>query len=288
MSDAPVGLIAGEGTLPLMAARELKKRGDKVLACNITRQSVSRLKSMVDEIHDIDPAQFNTIPDLLASKGVEKLLMVGNVDKKRLYDEEELEKADDEIQDELAALRDKGDQKIIKRAAQLLRLKGLKVMGVDEVLADYITPDGHLAGPEITEGARSTLEVLQAVTEKLADEEVGQAAVGKKQSVIAVEGVEGTDRLIRRAGKLAGENCVMIKLARSDQDLRFDVPVVGAKTVEELVSINASLLAVEAGHTLWVQRDKCRQLAEENELAILGFSREKNSFWKRFLKWFGV
>ncbi len=288
MSETPVGLIAGEGTLPVLAARTLKERGNKVLVCNVARSSAPRLKSIVDEIHDIDPSRFDTVPELLSSQGVKKLLMVGNVDKKQLYEEGELENANPEVREELDGLEDKGDQEIIKKAARLLRLKGMKVMGVDEVLADYLTPAGHLAGPQPAEGALQTLEVLRSLTARLADEEVGQAAIGKNQSVIAVEGVEGTDMLIRRAGRLAGKNCVMLKLARSDQDLRFDVPVIGENTIRELVDIEACLLAVEAQRTLWVQRDECEELARENDLSILGLERKNNSIWKRFLQWFGV
>jgi len=288
MSDSPVGLIAGEGTLPLLAARALKKRGNKVLACNIARQSAFRLQSIVDEIHEIDPARFDTIPELLASRGVKKLLMVGNVDKKQLYEEGKLENAAPEIKKELASLKNKGDQKIIKKAAKLLRLKGMKIMGVDEVLAEYITPAGYLGGPKPAEDEISTLEVLESLTIKLADEEVGQAAVGKRQSVIAVEGLEGTDKLIRRAGRLAGKNCVMFKRARSDQDLRFDVPVVGEDTIQQLVEIDASLLAVEAGRTLWVQRDECIKLARENNLTLLGWTGEKKPLWRRIIQWLNV
>ncbi len=287
MNESPVGLIAGEGTLPLLAARTLKQKGNKVLACNVTRRPASRLKSVVDELHDIDPAQFDTVPELLSSRGVEKLLMVGNVDKKQLYEEGELENANPGVREELVDLEDKGDQEIIKKAAKLLRLKGMQVMGVDEVLADYLTPAGHLAGPRASEDDLRTLEILRSITARLADEEVGQAAVGKNQSVIAVEGVEGTDMLIRRAGRLGGKDCVMLKLARSDQDLRFDVPVIGANTIRELVDIEARLLAVEAGRTLWVQRDECQKLARENSLTLLGFQRNKKSFWERFLQWFG-
>ncbi|MFP4687028.1 MAG: UDP-2,3-diacylglucosamine diphosphatase LpxI domain-containing protein, partial [bacterium] len=208
MTDSPVGIIAGSGRLPHLVADRLHDRGDRVLICSISRENNGELKQAADRFYSVEPADFGSIPELLRTNGVKELLMVGDVDKTQLYDSQRLNKVDDTVKRELKKLTNKGDQKIIKAAARLLRLQGLKVIGVNEVLDNFLTPRGHIAGPPLTGEDEQTLEVLENLAVKLADEEVGQAVIGKKQSVVAVEAAEGTDRLISRAGELAGEGCV--------------------------------------------------------------------------------
>lgn len=284
MMSAPVGVIAGSGDLPEIVAQKLREKGNKIVVCSITPDRNGELENKSDVYFSVSPPEFGSVPDRLRSHGVKKLLMVGDVDKTQLYNQEKIEEADETVKDELKQLKNKGDQKIIQVAARLLRLKGLKVIGVNEVLEDYLTPTGHVAGPEARQEELLTLSVIENIAIKLADYEVGQAVIGKKQSVVAVEAAEGTDRLIRRAGELAGNNCVMLKIARSDQDSRFDVPVVGKDTVEELAKIGASVLALEAGETLLVQPAECARIAEESGITILGWER-KNRGWRRIFQW---
>lgn len=286
MNRPPVGIIAGSGYLPVLAAQKFKQRERKVCLYSLTENPHPELDSTVDETYSIDPAKFGSVPQLLSDNGVKELLFVGDVDKKKIFKEEDHEKADSTVESELDQLKNKGDDQLIKTAARLLRLKGIKVLGLDEVLGEFLTPAGHIAGPEPPADSLETLEILTSLGIKLADHEVGQAVVGKNQAVVGVEAVEGTDRLIERCGELAGGELVMLKLARSNQDFRYDVPAVGAETVEALVDTGADLLAVEAGVTLFLQQEKCKQYAAENELTILGWERPATNVWGKLKRWF--
>ncbi len=286
MNRPPVGIIAGSGLLPVLAARKLKEENREVRSYNLTDSPHEELADCVDSTHQIDPARFGSVPDMLQEHGIKELLFIGDVDKKKIFQQKNHDRADSTVEKELDNLEKKGDHQLIKTAARLLRLKGIKIIGVERVLGDYLTPPGLIAGPEPGPSEFSTLDVLADLGIKLADQEVGQAVIGKNQSVVAVEAVEGTDRLIERSAELAGVGTVMLKLARSSQDLRYDVPTVGARTVEALVDNEASLLAVEAGVTLFLQPEKCAKIAAENGLSILGWERPVNSYWEKFKQWF--
>ncbi len=160
----------------------------------------------------------------------------------------------------------------------------MTLLGIDELFPDWLTPRKHLAGPEPSEESRRTREVLAPVAGWLADREVGQTVLGCRRTVVALEALEGTFECIDRAGSLAGPGCVMVKRARSEQDLRFEVPVTGEETLRKLVDIEASALFLEAGSTVWVERPACRRLAEQHEISLVGW--KETPSWKRWLPGF--
>lgn len=279
MNDPPVGLLAGEGRIPLLAARKLREQGRRVVVCCLERSRDPELESLAEHLRVITPGEFGSVPDYFKDHGVNELLMVGNVDKTSLYDEDARESAEDEVVEIIDRLPIKGDENLIKAGARLLRLQGLSILGVDDVMPEYFTPPGPLAGPPMTEENRRTLDVLESLATLLADQEVGQTVSGKKQSVVAVEGAEGTSAFLRRTGELTGPGSVIMKCARSSQDFRYDVPVVGAETFEVLAEIEASAMALEAERTLWVQRERSRRLAEKHNISFVGWENPHKGFW---------
>ncbi|GEM_PF-725590 len=286
MSQSPVAILAGTGSLPLLAAKKFKQRDRRVNLYSLTSTPHPELHEVVDHFNMVEPERFGTVPRMLSEDGVKEVLLVGDVDKKKIFDQKVHENADAAVKRQLDKLKDKGDDEIIRAAARMLKFRGLRVLGVNEILADQLTPAGHIAGPEPSEYCLATLTKLSSLAVKLVDEEVGQAVTGKEQTVVAVEGVEGTSQLIRRSSRLAGDGLVLLKIARSSQDYRFDVPVVGLETVRLLTQASADLLAVEADVTLFLQQDECFQLAEENELSIMGWQRPSTSVFGRLKKWF--
>jgi DUF1009 family protein len=271
---SPFGILAGSGQLPSIVVRELKDRNREVVAAFINPDVPEDLRNIVDVGRFFKPEHFGEVPEFFLDHQVEELVMVGGVDRSLLYEEDRLENADEAVSSELTATESNQDEELIRTAVELLESFGLSVTGIDQLLASKLSPSGHQAGPVPDDEYRETMNQLVDVAISLADHEVGQTVLGKRQSTVAVEAAEGTNRTIRRAGELAGDGLVMIKVARSDQDFRLDVPVVGASTVRELVEAGGRLLAVEAERTLWVQRNECRRLAEQNQLTIMGWSRQ--------------
>ncbi len=286
MSQNPVAILAGTGSLPLLAARKFKQRDRRVNLYSMTASPRPELREVADEFHQIEPERFGAVPRMLSEDGVKEVLLVGDVDKKKIFDRQVHENADATVKRQLDELSDKGDKEIIRAAARMLKFRGLRVLGVNEILSDRLTPAGHIAGPEPPEDCLATLNKLSSLAVKLVDEEVGQVVTGKEQTVVAVEGVEGTSELIRRSAKLAGPGLVLLKIARSSQDYRFDVPVVGLETIQLLAEADADLLALEADVTLFLQQEKCFQIAEDHNLSIIGWQRSSNSIFGRLKKWF--
>lgn len=273
MTQEPYGVLAGDGDLPKLVVESLRDQGRTVVAGFLTESVPEDLADKLREARTFRPEHFGEVPEYFAGNDVTDLVMAGTVDRSVLYDDERIDAADDVVRSNLSELDSHEDEDLIKTAVEVLEAMGLNVVGIDEVLDDKLSPSGHLAGPEPAAEALGTLDQLRDLGIMLADRDVGQTVLGKRNSVVAVEAAEGTDRTIRRAGRLAGAGLVMVKSARTEQDYRLDVPVVGQSTVSELVAVEADLLAVEAERTLWVQRDSCRELAREHGLTVYGWER---------------
>lgn len=273
MDERPFGLLAGSGRLPEIVARELTEAGRPVVACHLTPSPSEDLKNTLRDGRVFPPEQFADIPEYLTDRDVEELVMVGSVDRSLLFDDERLDDADDVVSERVEDQSANRDESLLETAVEILEACGITVRGLDVVLEEKLTPAGHLAGPRPAPEHEKTLEVLADVGPFLSDRDVGQSVLGKRQSVVAVEAAEGTNETIRRAGELAGPGTVMLKVARSEQDFRLDVPVVGSETLRNLADIDAGMLAVEAERTLWIERERCREIATDAGISLLGWER---------------
>ncbi|MFB6355083.1 MAG: UDP-2,3-diacylglucosamine diphosphatase LpxI domain-containing protein, partial [bacterium] len=244
------------------------------------------LPTEADEYESLDITNLGSIPHYFLDRDVTELYLLGDVNKRQIFDESRLDNVDSTVDNLLSTIDNKGDQNLIRAGVRYLEMKGLDVRGVDDLFDDLIPRERVLAGPDCRGEFQDTLSVLEPVATSMADYEVGQSVFGKNETVVAVEAVEGTSQTIRRAGEQAGENCIMLKVARSNQDMRFDVPVTGVETVRQLMEIDAAALFIEAGNTLWVQREECRKLAEKNGIGIYSWERPGQSAFGRVFQWF--
>lgn len=284
-SSPPVGLLAGAGQIPRLAAERLSRRGQPIVVCALDPDTPSELRENSRAWIEFDPAEFSAVPEFFLEHGVSDVFLLGDVDKKKLYDRGRLSSADRTIQGLVDRLPDRGDRYLIRAATHYLKKKGLTVQGLDQLFSDCRMTAGRQVGPALSESARKTMEYLLPLARDCADREIGQTILGQEQSVVAVEAVEGTQSTIERAGKLAGEGCVMVKSARSNQDPRIDMPVVGPRTIEALARIHASVLAVETGQILWLEQDRSRELAREADLTVVGVQIPVNGLWRRINRW---
>lgn len=267
------GILAGDGRLPAIIAESLKEDNFRIVTACLTSGSASRLNDLTDVVRTFRPEQFGTVPEYFLDHDVDRLVMAGSIERSILFDDDRIDNADEIVQSTLEKSNTNKDESLLENAIDLLEGFGLTVCGIDELLSERLTPDGHHAGPDPSDQQLCTVEVLVDVGTVLADRGVGQSVLGKRGAVTAVEAAEGTNQTIRRAGNLVESGLVMVKVARSDQDFRVDVPVVGESTVSELVKANADLLAFEAQRTLWLQREECKSLADKHDLTLIGWER---------------
>lgn len=263
-----LGLIAGAGRLPVCASR--------LLAGERRPFEVFGFEGLTD--HDLASSakrtrlgQLATMRGLLEEGGVGELLIVGRFPKATLLTDPDLLVPDEEALALLARAGGWSDDALQGLIARWLEEQGYRVARQDELLGPLLAGPGTLSGRAASEAERADFEAGLRVVETLGRVDVGQCVAVRRGCVLAVEAVEGTDAMIRRAGKLGGPGATVVKAARAGQDRRFDLPAVGPETIESMRLAGASALAVEAGSTLIVDRVQFLEQADAAQIAVWGF-----------------
>jgi len=173
----------------------------------------------------------------------------------------------------LARLAFKNTDSLIGAVADVLEREGITLLSSTALLADQMATEGAMTRRRPGKDELKDVEYGTRIARLLAGHDLGQTAVVKDRAAVALEAMEGTDETIRRAGRLAGPGATVVKVAKPRQDPRFDVPVVGAGTIEAMREAGAAVLAVEAGQTLLIDRGPFLAAADAAGLAVWGFPR---------------
>jgi DUF1009 family protein len=200
--------------------------------------------------------------------GVENIVMAGKVRKLHLFRNF---RPDLTAMKGLLRLKDKRDDSILNAIADLLHEGGLTLIEQTLYAGEMLAGEGHLAGP-VAKKRLTDIEFGYDQAKGVAGLDIGQTVVMQNQAVLAVEAIEGTDESIKRGGSLGSGQAVVIKVAKPNQDLRFDVPAVGPDTLETMKSSGCSLIAVEAGKTLLIERQRFTELAGRYGISVYGYS----------------
>ncbi len=204
--------------------------------------------------------------DFLKSEGVKKAFMAGTVAHTNLF---KLPKLDSLAGRLLSSLADKRADTLLKAAAAWLKRSGVYVVSPMDYLGPLLPERGVLTRRVPSEEEWRDIKFGRWAAKKIAGLDFGQTVVVKQQAVLAVEALEGTDEAIRRGGKLGNGGVVVVKVSKPKQDFRFDVPVIGLKTVDSLKEARAQVLAVEAGKTIALERPRLVSAADEAGLSIV-------------------
>jgi len=267
-----IGLIAGNGPLPALFAREALAQGLSVVAVGHEGETSPGLEGLVASMDWVRVGQIDALIRILRGRGVTETVMLGGIDKKRAIKGLSL---DERAQRLLRELASRGDDRLLSALARELELEGIQVRGLREFVSGWIAPGGLMSARRPTSRELLDLKVGIKVLTHLGPLDIGQTVVVKEGVVLAVEAVEGTDQTITRGAQLGGAGSVVIKGSKPTQDLRFDLPTVGPGTLDTMSSCGATLLAVEAGCTLMVERDEMLSAADELGITILGWGREE-------------
>ncbi len=270
---APIGLIAGNGRFPLMFAREARARGHRITAVAHRGETDEAIEKEVDELVWVRVGQLGKLIRTLKKAGVERAVMAGGIDKVRSLTQ---------IRPDLRGVLflrhaitggGHGDDSILRALADELEGEGIHVVPSTIFLENLLAPPGRIAGPKPSSQALADVKTGCRVLEALGDVDVGQSVVVEHGVVLAVEAVEGTDEAVRRAGRLGRGGAVVVKMAKHAQDMRFDVPAVGPGTIVSMIDARASVLAVEAGAALLIDRGHLCDDAVRAGVTIVGCSR---------------
>ncbi len=262
-----IGLIAGNRKFPLLFCAAAKKRAYHIVAVAIKGDTSPALKKLVDKIYWLRLGEFTRLFEIFKKEGVTKVVMAGQISPHRLFSKEvSKNKA---IQDILSSIRDKKADTIFGAIAQKLKDSGIELADSTIFMEEFLPAKGTLARREPDFAEWEDIHFGLRLAKEIAYLDIGQSVAVKHKAVVAVEALEGTDNLIRRAGKIAGKGAVMVKVSKPKQDMRFDIPVIGLTTVKNLIKAGVCCLAIEADKTLFIDKEASIRLADKKGLAIV-------------------
>ena len=266
-SGERLGLIAGNGRFPIIFADNARKLGYHVSAVAHEGETDPELANHVDRIHWIKIGQLNKLITAFKSDQVHQAVMLGGIKKTHVFTTVRPDFRALALAARLALWK---DDDILREIAKELEKEGITIcestFGLEGILADEGSLTARVPSGKEWEDIRYGWDVAHDIGRL----DIGQCVIVKDRVVVAVEAVEGTDEAIKRGGQLAKDGAVVVKRCKPQQDLRFDLPAVGPRTIEIMVSVNASVLAVEAGRTIILDRDLTLKKAQSAGIAVVG------------------
>lgn len=261
-----IGIIVGNGKLPLYFLKEAANKGYEVFPIGLFDSIEEEIKRHPN-YKTIHIGHVGTFVKYLIKNEIRELVMLGKVEKNLIFQDLDLDHYGKEI---MKKLPDNKDETLLFGVIAFFRLNGIKVLPQNHLL-DFL-----MFGKEVYTKRRPDAEDDRTVAmgieaaKNLSKLDAGQTVVCKDSSVVALEGIEGTDKTIERAGEYAGTGCIIVKMSRPQQDMRVDIPAVGIGTIQKAIEIGAKGIVGEAGRMLFLDREECIQLADKNNLFIQG------------------
>ncbi len=263
-----LGLIAGAGRLPVEMARAARARGCRVAAVALAGGADPALEELAD-VTWLRPGELAAAVDALLAAGARDAVLAGKVEKAALYGDPAAAGIDAAGSALLASLPDRSDETLLAGIARHLEARGIRLRDQTECAPALLGREGPVGETGFSAAQRSDVAFAWPLAKALAGLGVGQTVAVRDGAVLAVEAIEGTDAAIARAGRFAA-GCVVVKVARSGFDPRFDVPTIGPDTVAALEKARAGALAYEADRTLVLARDELAARADAAGIAIAG------------------
>jgi DUF1009 family protein len=264
---ARIGLVAGEGKLPIFFADAAKIKGETVIAFGVRGMTDESLESHAQKMHWLNWGDLKKAMLLVATERIGKIVLLGKVRKDLLF--KDAAKLDAEASSAIARIKDKKDYAVFKEVADLLAKFGIEIMDSTVYLKDLMPARGAISSRHPTKEESADIDYGFEIAGKLAGLDIGQAVAIKDRTVLAAEAVEGTDEMIRRAGQLSKQGFTLVKAARPGQDMRFDVPSIGPETLRTLIAAGGKVMALEQGRTFLMDRDEIKRIADESGVAVV-------------------
>lgn len=268
-----IGLIAGQGDFPVLLAQGAKSAGVELIAFGVKGLASDGLDAYASATYILKLTELTRLFELCKHHGIRHLIMAGRIPHRILLQQISF---DARILSVLKNLKNKKADSLLLAATREIEKEGIEVLDSTMFLTSCMPEAGFLTSPRVkpTEEFMKEIKFAYPIAKEIAKLDVGQAIAVKNQIVVAVEGIEGTDELILRSGELAGDGVVFVKVSKPRQDMRFDVPVVGKKTFENLQKIKAGGLCVSAGKTIFLDRDYSLEIAHNNNMSVYAWDDE--------------
>lgn len=262
-----LGLIAGNGKFPFLFAKEAKRQQYHVFAAAIKKDTSFLLSAFVDKIFWVGPGELKKLFSYFQQNNITEVVMAGQVNPKNLFDQSVA--IDEDFQKLFQAMSDRKADTIFAAVADRLKQEGLTLLDSTFLLKDYLATKGILTRRGPSEKENADIEFGQTIAKLMGGIDVGQTVVVKEKAIVAIEAMEGTDRAITRGGLIAHNGAVVVKMSKPKQDLRFDVPVIGPRTLKVMAKVKASCLAIETGKTLIIDQAACQKIADRHNICLI-------------------
>jgi DUF1009 family protein len=261
-----LGLIAGNGKFPLIFAEQARKEGYSLVAVAHRGETVKEIEDLLEDVTWIYVGQLGKMIRTFLRAGITEAVMAGGIHKVKFLENFRPDLRGVKF---LARIKSKDDDALLRGVAEELESEGIKILNSTLCVPQIVASEGVLTRRAPSAAEWEDVRFGFGVAKEIGRLGIGQTIVVKKQIVVAVEALEGTDAAIERGGKLARSGFVVVKVSKPDQDLRFDVPAVGVATLRQLRETGGTVLAVEAGKTILLEKDLFLKQAEDFGISVV-------------------
>jgi len=264
---ASLGIIAGNGAYPFALAKAARAAGvGRIVAAAFENETDPALAELVDEIEWMRVGQLGRLIKTFSSRKVGHVIMAGQIAPGNLFDL----RPDLKAFLVLAKLRERNAESIFGAIGDELAKAGVELLPATTFMEEQLAGAGVFAGPRLARREESDVRFGFGIAKEISRLDIGQTVVVKGGTVLAVEGFDGTNATIGRGGKLGKGGAVVVKVSKPNQDFRFDVPVIGPATLEIAAEAQIRVIAVEAGRTLLLERERLVEMAERLKVSLYG------------------
>lgn len=267
-----IGIIAGNRYLPVILSKAIKEKypNSELVAICFHKETSKLIKRYADITHWLRIGDLSGIKNIIQKEKLKECIMAGQISPVRIFDRRNWDK---ELIGLVAKTKDMRPHSIFSALITYLESFGLHFIDSTFYLKESLSCGGIMNGLSVSEALEEDVEFGTKMASRFVDLDIGQTIVVKNKSVVALEALEGTDSTIKRGFHLAGKACVVLKFSKLNQDLRFDVPVVGISTLKLLKNIRASALVLETGKTLILEKEKFLKMSNRYSIPIIGVNK---------------
>ena len=265
-----IGLIAGNGQFPIIFSKAAKLKGFTVYAIAHNNETDPNLKDYVEKIKWIHIGQIKRIIKFFKENNVSQAVLIGAITKTKMFSDV---RPDTKAISLIAGMRHTHDDGLLRGFVRVLEKEGIKVRASTFLLPDLLAQPGCWTKRKPSRPEQKDIELGWRLAKEIGRLDIGQCIVISGGSVLAVEAIDGTDATIMRGGQLGGGAAVVVKVCKPSQDIRFDIPAVGAQTIWTMQDVGAVVLVVEAGKAVVFDREEMINLANEFGIAIVAMEK---------------
>ena len=263
-----LGIIAGRGVYPLLVAKGAKRSGvEKIFSVCFVSETDHQMETLSTAVEWIRVGQLSKLIQFFKKNEVNTAIMAGGIAPSHLF----------ELRPDLRAilllakLKERNAHTIFGAIAQELEKNGVILLNATTFLEDQLAPSGQFGGPQIKKRYWEDVEFGFKIAKEIARLDIGQSVVVKNGTVLSVEAFEGTDEAMKRGGELGRGSAMLVKVSKPNQDFRFDVPVIGIKTIESAQRFGIGTIVCESAKTLILEKEKVVSLADQTKTSLIGF-----------------